>query len=385
MNIHKINNALYKYEGMWNYSSSPQYDFIGNPLSSPLSSDKKWNISDVFLNQLLKTQTFLFDNKKYKIISEHNKCILCNKKQSKKYLYILNGIIWDNCLVHYIQKHNVKPSIEFIDTVFKFQFDHKAVSITKSKNIKGMRIIKKNKVYLKLDRNQIFIMDALMSHGGKKIYHDSSNSDIYRYSEHAGLLDFNDDGLERLLVSGKTHRVDEGDNEIYLPKNMIDAFDYEYIFHTHPPTPRPGGRVNIGILYEFPSISDIFHFIDHYNDGYTQGSIVIAAEGLYIVHKNKYDNNKIDINEDLFYSKISNVMSESQSNAILQYGNKFTNNFFYSVIAQNTSFIHSINSVMQKFDMCIDYYPRSQDNKGRWIIDTIYLPVYVVEPSSSSF
>ena len=99
------------------------------------------------------------------------------------------------------------------------------------------------------------------------------------------LLDFNNSGLEKIIISGNTSRVDANDDVIFLPKNMIDAFDYEYIFHTHPPTPKQGARANVGILYEFPSISDLFHFMDHYNEGKTQGSIVIAPEGMYIIRK----------------------------------------------------------------------------------------------------
>ena len=66
------------------------------------------------------------------------------------------------------------------------------------------------------------------------------------------------------------------------------------MFHTHPPTPFPGSRVVDGILYEFPSISDIYHFADHFNAGETQGSLIIAPEGMYIIRAQ--DNiNKIDL------------------------------------------------------------------------------------------
>ena len=64
---------------------------------------------------------------------------------------------------------------------------------------------------------------------------------------------------------------------------MIDAVDFEYMFHTHPATPYPGARINEGILYEFPSVSDLFHLIDHHNDGITQGSMIITPEGMYII------------------------------------------------------------------------------------------------------
>ena len=143
--------------------------------------------------------------------------------------------------------------------------------------------IKNNIKYYKITRNQLLVLDALLYDGGgvTKKYLDSHKN--VRYSEHAGLLDFDATKLERIVISGKTTREDKDDLDILLPHDLPDLPDYEYIFHTHPPTPHPGGRVNQGILYEFPSISDIFHFIEHYNEGHVQGSIIITAEGLYII------------------------------------------------------------------------------------------------------
>lgn len=60
----------------------------------------------------------------------------------------------------------------------------------------------------------------------------------------------------------------------------------KYIFHTHPTTPYIGSRFKNGIIYEFPSIMDINHFIEHHNRGELQISMVITPEGLYIIRKN---------------------------------------------------------------------------------------------------
>ena len=185
-------------------------------------------------------------------------------------------------------------------------------------------------------------------------------------------------GLEKIIVSGNTTLVDAADQDIYLPKNMIEAYDYEYIFHTHPPTPKPGSRAQGGILYEFPSISDMFHFIDHYNDGRTQGSIVITPEGMYIIRKKIVDDKKIIINEDKFYNDAMNVWSKIQKHAIMKYGIKFSAHTFYSKIAQDRSYINMFNKVLNKYKIHIDYYSRIYDGK-RWVIDTIYLPVYTIE------
>ena len=223
-------------------------------------------------------------------------------------------------------------------------------------------------------------MDALYEHGGKKIYEDKNETGSFKFSEHSGLLDFNDFGLEKIVVSGKTTRVDKNDDEIYLPKNMADAIDYEYIFHTHPATPKPGGRVSIGILYEFPSISDIFHFLDHFNLGITQGSIVITPEGLYNIRKNKFDMKKIKINEDKLFKEMVELYDDVQTDAVDRYGSNFNTYDFYSKIAQDTSFIERINNSLKKYNLHIDYYPRKKNKKGQWIIDTIYFPIHIVEP-----
>jgi hypothetical protein len=221
-------------------------------------------------------------------------------------------------------------------------------------------------------------MDALMRHGGYKYYSDK-DMNVFRYSEHAGLLDFNATKLERVVVSGNTTRVDEGDDDIFLPEVMIDMYDYEYIFHTHPPTPRPGGRAELGVLYEFPSIGDIFHFLDHHNGGKTQGSVVIAAEGMYIIRKYTMDTKKIRINEDKMFRGFNYVSSRAQTLSLRKYGDRFSTTKFYSKIAQDDKYIKMINKILNKYSLHIDYYPRIKDKKGRWIIDTVYLPVYPVE------
>ena len=45
-------------------------------------------------------------------------------------------------------------------------------------------------------------------------------------------------------------------------------------------------------------VFDIFHFIEHHNQGKTQGSIIIAPEGLYII-KCINSNLKINIKNEI--------------------------------------------------------------------------------------
>jgi hypothetical protein len=285
--------------------------------------------------------------------------------------------VWEDGLIHYIKDHNIRPREKFIDALF-FNTKHsikKSALRIKCNSAKDIEI-KDGINYVKLSRNQIMIMDALMTHGGYSKRYIDKNKQVYRYSEHAGLLDFNGNHLDKVIISGNTNRVDRGDDEIFLPQNMKEAFDYEYLFHTHPPTPKPGGRVVEGIIYEFPSLGDILHFIDHYNDGKVNGSIVIAPEGLYNIRKMKMNGEQIKVNENQLFRDISKEYNTLQKKAIKKYGSKFTTYTFYSKISQDREYIDAMNNLLNRYDLHIDFYSRDKDNKGKWIINTLYLPIY---------
>jgi len=362
----------------------------------PTETDKFWSEREQFISKLKGVQNYL--KLKQNIIehSEQTECLLkCDQYKNifKLNEYIINNIHWKDDLIHYIQIHNYRPSDFFVDAIYNYQFrnpsnriiqfndksdDVDAVDDVNTANIKidtnSFHDLTSGVPYVKIDKNQFMIMDALMKHGGyTKKYIDKKK--VYRYSEHAGILDFNSKGLDRIIISGKTSRVDKGDIDIFLPKNMSSAVYYEYLFHTHPPTPKPGGRAKLGILYEFPSISDLFHFMDHYNYGKTIGSLVIAPEGVYNIRKYIPNNKKITIDEDALFKKMREAMYKVQSEAIQKYGKKFSAEFFYSIIAQDISYISELNNILNLFTLHIDFYPRIKDESGNWIFDTIHLPI----------
>ena len=87
--------------------------------------------------------------------------------------------------------------------------------------------------YIKISKNQLRILESLYLDGSKdKKYFDSKNK--LRYTEHSGLLDFGKSRLQRIIINAKQNISDKSDDTILLPDNMIDAIDFEYIFHTHP-------------------------------------------------------------------------------------------------------------------------------------------------------
>lgn len=378
MNIVIFDKQQLEYESFWRTSKNDKsLDSKDNKFPWPKQRDN-WPNQNNFINQLKYTQSELNKNNCFDKYDVKTECHICKEIVNSK-LYKLNNIRWENGLVHYIEKHNIKPSDKFIDIIFKYDTNsnyNKSQSVLHRLNGK---IISINKMrYIKIDQNQLLIMDGLMEHGGKKIY-STENKNNFRYSEHVGLLDFNNTVLEKLLIYATTDRVDEYDEDIFLPGDLPDALDYEYIFHTHPPTPGPGGRATIGILYEFPSVGDILFFIDHYNDGNMQGSIVIAAEGLYLIKKLNHDLKKIKINENEMVKNLSRKYYRLQSKYIKLYGKTFTNEKFYSTIAQNLKPINSVNKILNKFQLHIDFFPRIKNSSGAWIIDTVYVPVYPIE------
>ena len=238
------------------------------------------------------------------------------------------------------------------------------------------------KTYFKLTYNQLLILDALYEDGGVSKKYLDSNKNL-RYSEHFGLLSFNHTKLDKIIVSANTNREDQNDIEILLPTDLREIKDYEYMFHTHPATPLPGSRIKDGVLYEFPSISDIFHFVDHYNLGATQGSLVITPEGIYIIivkndiRKIKYEDNKKTYNE------LINGAFQIQEKAIEKYGSDFSLEKFYTEISYDDSFLKSYNELINiYFNDSIKIYlkPRKKDKKtNKWIINSLILPVIPYE------
>lgn len=387
MTVSVKDNKVYRYEGVWRNTKKVQpSDYDDNNREIPWPEEYKgvWS-KNIFIKKLKEVESELI--LKGKFISygknEARDCVFGDYSDVSNKLFYLGNNYWEDGLLHYVMKHKVRPSNEFIDMIMNL--DIKQGRSKKGKeilHIPAVSMVKYGKKYLKITKNQMLIMDALLKHGSyTKKYQDRKKKEMFRFSEHSGLLDFHKNGLDKIIVSGKTYRVDEHDDDIFLPENMIESYDFEYFFHTHPLTPKPGGRADTGILYEFPSGSDIFHFIEHYNRGVTQGSIIIAAEGMYIIRKNIVDDTKIEIeDEDKAYDEIVDYMNSLQDKALRKYGYKFDSHTFYSKIAQDLNYIKLLNKKLAKYEIYIDYKPREQDSKGRWIIGSVYLPVYVIEP-----
>jgi hypothetical protein len=369
-----IKKKTFKAQCLWrnnktDYTRDDDDKLFPYPVEQP-----PWSMSKNFIKRLSNIEMLIETKKPMNEIyyKEKKNCLLCGKKNITSKRFVLGDYLWEDGLKHYIKAHNIKPENNFIDFIFDLNpKKYFAISLVG-------RIVDDNNIqYLKLEKNQIMILDALMKHGGySKKYYDFNNKNLTRYSEHAGFFEIKNKLVYDIIVSGHTLRVDKGDEEIYLPGNMPEALKFQYLFHTHPPTPKPGGRAADGIIYEFPSIGDILHFMDHFNMGETIGSIVIAPEGLYNIRKLTHDKKKIKINEDNLYNDVRKEISSANEKSINDYGIDFNTYTFYSKIAQNTKYIEMINKKLEKYFIHIDYFPREKDFRGSWIIDTIYLPLH---------
>jgi hypothetical protein len=287
------------------------------------------------------------------------------KYKNKKNTFNLNNFKWTTMLRHYVEKHKITPPKEFVDFVTNYQI------ITK--NIVEINGTKAEK-YVIINKNQILIIDALLEHGGyTKKYFDLTGKKTIRYTEHAGYLALNNEltSLSKVIVYGNTTSVDKNDQEIFFPNEDPTSFNFEYLFHTHPPTPEPGMRV----IHEIPSIGDILHFIWHFNEGKTIGSLVLTSEGLYNVRKNDFTDTKIKVNEDKLYKNCLKVISNIHDYDFDKYSDDFDREYFYSVIAQDFNFINIYNDFLHKFNIHIDYFPRKKNKDNLWYIDDVYLPI----------
>ena len=293
-----------------------------------------------------------------------SKCTICKKIFKYQYKYGSN-ITFHELDIHCLHEHNI----------IMYDLYEKIMSL---KNIQSHNV---------LTTNDIYMIDGLFEQGSNKIYIDKGSS-IYnfndlKYSEHYGVLNFLNNKLDKIILNTQS-RIDEDDPSIYLPKNTKETIEAKFIFHTHPKTPFIGSRVNIGFLFEFPSISDIIHFIDYHNRGKLLGSIVLTPEGIYNIRKLNFNKNKIKLNYDIFTTDLEEIYSIYHEEIKYLYSSyivdwyidtdiKIPENTFYSFIHKNFDFIVKINEFLEKYDITVDFYGRTAF-KNKWVIPNIYIP-----------
>ncbi len=339
------------------------------------------------MNNYIETNSSIINKKIYKIIDSSEKieklekkykCPICSEKFNVKYFYkninsseLIKSIEISELDLHILEKHNkIKSSL--YENVCKIYLDF-------------------SYDFCLFKTNSIYVLDAVYEEGSNKKYIDFDKniftSKINRFSEHYGFIYFNDKKIDKITILNDS-RVDKGDPLIYQPKNAVEAFKVDYMFHTHPKTPYIGSRAKYGMIYEFPSVNDIIHFVDHHNNGRLLGSIVMTPEGLYLIHKYTFNREKIKLDFDLLINDLEDIYMECYENSMEKYKDldykkllvdgwvKIPDNIFFTKISTNFEYINIINNVLIKYDLYIDFYPRIKlPNTEYWVIPDIYLPI----------
>jgi len=302
-----------------------------------------------------------------------------------------------------IKKTKCKECNKDYEILYSYNYDNKKIKITDNDihNLRDHQLIDiklYNKIsminfpninYCLINTNSLNIIDGLYEDGSNEKYIEEKKniftSKINRYSEHSGFIYFKDNKINKIVVLNDS-RVDKADPIIYMPENCIEALKVDYLYHTHPKTPYIGSRAEDGIIYEFPSISDILHYVDHHNSGRLLGSFVFAPEGVYMIHKYNLNRDKIKIDYDLMIKDLKYIFSICYNDSIKKYKDiqeykinnviKIPDNYFYDKISTNFEYINNINKTLIKYDLYIDYYPRIKlENNKYWIFPDIYVPL----------
>ena len=323
----------------------------------------------IYTNSKILINKFLFLINNSKIKNKIHNCPICSKKFNKIYI--------DN------------TDIIFKESEFHLLEEHYAIDLNLYNKLCNLKINNLNINWCLLNTNDLNIIDGLYEIGSNQIYISKNknifNNKILRFSEHSGFIYFKNEKVDKVVVLNNS-RTDKDDPLIYMPNNSLEALNVDYLYHTHPKTPFIGSRLKDGILYEFPSISDIIHFIEHHNNGKLLGSIIFSPEGIYIIYKLSFNRNKIKIDYDIIINKLEETFMECYEESYLEYSSlnynslktngeiKIPEKYFYKNIANNFTYIQKINNILKNYDLYIDYYPRLLETNNKWIFPNIYVP-----------
>lgn len=283
-----------------------------------------------------------------------------DNKQRRNYkkIYKLSHIVWDDTLKQKIEDNQSYPSDYFINIIMH--------TILINKNIINYPIIISEKKfdrlsYISLDHNKLQIIEALMNQGSHPRY-KLEDGKKYIYSEHSGVLSVKNNIIDNIIVSAETDRLDKNDNNIFLPNNTTILGQYPYIFHTHPNTSKLAGRVDEGIIYEFPSTSDLLNFLKYSNDGKAQSSIVVAPEGIYVIRHIEYKK-KNEVDRDLF-NRLTSYINDLETMALKKFRKNLKRlsdpNVFHKIVGADNSFINMYNNFIKPSNLYVEYYPRQK-------------------------
>ena len=299
------------------------------------------------------------------ILDKINKIVLISQYKTHK-------TNCNTCNISFYKEYEYKNIIITDLDIHNF-INHNLIDIDLYEKICEIKIKNYDIKFLKLHTNDLNIIDGLYDSGSNNIYIDFEknikNTKKTIYSEHYGFINFELDKMAKITVLNKMKNEIE---DLFTPENTIEFSTQEYIFHTHPRFTNLGVRSYI--IYEIPSINDILHFINFYNLGKLKCSIIITPEGLYCIRKNKWFNEKIKIDKNIFYCKIQNAIDNCYEIINKKYSKKkITFNYFYEKIMPDLEIIKILNYELEFFNITIDFYGRNL-LQNKYVLTSIYIP-----------
>src|SRR5277367_3680560 len=116
MNIINKHNKIYKYESVWRNSIQDNKTDSNNVFFPFPIIGNDWNNRVVFLHKLEAIQDYLSYMDQYKKTQKKH-CLICHQKNITTGMYNISNIYWENGLTHYVDKHNIEPSSDFINMI----------------------------------------------------------------------------------------------------------------------------------------------------------------------------------------------------------------------------------------------------------------------------
>ena len=235
--------------------------------------------------------------------------------------------------------------------------------------------------HITLPHNQLMILDALFEQGSNSKYqqlakgYSKSNPKKYIYSEHSGSMIVKNDEIDQILVYAAPGRIEETDAEIIMPINQDDMGNHPYLFHTHPGTSRKTTLIREGVVFEFPSPGDLFNFAYYEKKQHkVQASIIVVAEGMYVIRKNNWDCDiLLGSNEYPYIQKgIDKIHRLAQNNIGKNPKCYDSIDNFQKYVARNPKYIEKYNKLLHHTNLFVDYYPRIYEN-NEWTLMPIQL------------
>lgn len=355
-------------ESFWQFAGL--VDALGHPYPDPV--DKPLWDSQLVEHKIARLQRHLRRRKRYIVLPEWM-CPLCSNTVRNR-VYEYHAMRWSSVLMHQITVHHWRPSRMFIDfiigTTVAINRDDSSIVLA------GTHGRTTTAPTVTIGYNQWAILDALMLAGGKRKWHNPTDARKKMYSEIVGYLTLEPSGTTTAvsnIVLGRSDVVDAQDNTILFPTPLEGVSEHKYYFHTHPPTPTVGARVRDGILYEFPSPSDIQHFVIQQSYGKTKGSIILAPEGVYVIMR--YARRDLVVPDDT-YAQYQRLIERIQSQSLreLKIHTVPSRRVYYSRVVPVTRYATMIDTFLKTIGLRLLYYPRRCVN-SKWIMTDVTLPL----------